>query len=113
MIKLLKNYNVLKVCICWVLFYLISDFELLVFIALNEPLKLTFKTEKKVKWLNGKIKRKLISSIFVQLKSLSLKKNSGYSKVREELREVHSIASKQNWKIHGCISHDVLVAFGR
>lgn len=69
--------------------------------------------KKNVKWLNGNIKRKLISSIFVQLKSLSLKKNSGYSKVREESQEVHSIVSKQNWKIHGCISHDILVAFGR
>lgn len=32
-IKLLKNYNVPKMRMCWVLCYLFSDFELLVFIV--------------------------------------------------------------------------------
>lgn len=100
-------------CVCagfFVIFSLILScwYSLL---SLHEVQKLTLKmVEKRLK---VKIKRKLISSIFIQLKSLSLKKSDGYFKVYEESQEVHSIVSKQKWKMHVYISYDVLVAFGR
>jgi len=57
--------------------------------------------------LNSKIERKLISNIITQLVSLSLKKNARYHKTQEELQEVLSNVSKQNWKMCGYIDYDV------